>query len=61
MKRVAMKPETIERRAVNRASELKQRALDSRLRLLFLVNRDGHESIWQGLLAEHDERHNEQS
>ena len=51
---ITMKPETIERRARERAAKRIERRADLRRRLIEKVERDGPESIWAEMLAEHD-------
>jgi hypothetical protein len=50
---IKMKPETIARRAAERAIENATRYHRHTLRLAELVERDGPDSLWPELLAEH--------
>lgn len=49
---LAMRPETIARRAAKRAVEMTERKASMKDRLQALAERDGPESIWAELLAE---------
>ena len=51
--KIKMKPETIARRAAERVIETAARSADHAKRLAELVERDGPDSIWPELLAEH--------
>ena len=50
---IKMKPETIARRAAERAIETATRRAGHAKRLAELVERDGPDSLWPELLAEH--------
>lgn len=51
--KIKMKPETIARRAVERAIETAARRASLARSLAELAERDGPDSIWPELLAEH--------
>ena len=54
--KLTMKPETIARRTLERAAETAARKANHLNRLVELVQRDGVDSIWVELLAEHQAR-----
>ena len=52
MRKIVMKPETIARRAIERAAARRSRREEMIKRVRALVERDGPDSIWPGMLAE---------